>query len=163
MDEGPSADKSKIKMCVLTVINLDLRPRVVKLRDHRIGSTITNVIDAGKRDNNCKIVLWRCIALNEPLYIYTETEDIVGTCGAGSLVASEINEEQMVTTIEDCIGYNHMLLANIKSINMVINTYQISSKGPRNRCQQQQDLRDTIRGRLYVTLGAALWWWEKVC
>ena len=53
-----------------------------------------------------------------------ETENIVGTCGAGSLDASEIKNEEINTTINDCIRDSHVMLANGQSINLLVNTNQ---------------------------------------
>ena len=47
----------------------------------------------------------------------------MGLCGAGSIIATENKSQQFDTTLE-CINDDHLLLANGKSLNLVMNAPQ---------------------------------------
>ena len=86
----------------------------------------------------------------------TETENIVETCGAGSLVAPEIKNEQTDRTIYDCIKDNRLMLANGKSINLEMNTYL--QKTAKKQMPVTTEYVGQRQVSAYVTLGEVLWW-----
>ena len=106
---------------VSTARNTDTWRRIVKLGDHINLKQDYKSYGCGKtghRLQDCTIKKFSAAGAA------TETEDILRTCGAESLVSSEIKNEQIDTTIDDCIRDNHLMQANGKSINLVMNTYQ---------------------------------------